>query len=263
LPPVGFGLVFHCLVADDALTSRLTHVHRQAAATGIPVAGAAIRGRSLPSMRRFDGARDGVFFVETGKSPLDTFVLDVAIELGILEGGALVVTATNEGEAGVHSLNETFHDRHVESSGREPMRGPLGRYFTAGVPVIFGRNDYRLGLFNGQLGRVVRTFEGERSLDVLFDGESEPRRLSGEHLIDLDLAYAVTCHKCQGSSAPRVIVPVYKSWVLDPSWLYTAVTRAERQVVMIGTQKVLDDTLALPFAAERRNVGLRWPGVPA
>ena len=263
LPPVGFGLVFHRLVADDALTSRLTHVHRQAAATGIPAAGAAVRGRSLPAMARFEGARDGVFFVETGKGSIDAFVEEVAFELGILEGGALVVTATNEGEAGVHSLNQTFHDRHVEATGHEPMRGLLGRYFTAGVPVIFGRNDYRLGLFNGQLGRVVRTFEAETSLDVLFVDESEPRRLSGEHLLDLDLAYAVTCHKCQGSSAPRVIVPVYKSRVLDPSWLYTALTRAERQVVLIGTRKVLEDTLALPFAAERRNVGFRWPGASA
>lgn len=263
LPPVGFGLVFHKLVEDAGLTSHLTHVHRQAAATGIPAAGSAIRSRSMPSLAPFAGVRDGVFLVAPGNRPLDECVADIACELGILRGGTLVVTATNEGEAGIHALNKSLHERHVEETDTQPLRGLLGRQFAVGEPVIFGRNDYGLGLFNGQLGRVVRTSEVDRSVDVLFDGESEPRCLADEHLLDLDLAYAVTCHKCQGSSAPRVVVPIYPSRVLDPSWLYTAVTRAERQVVLVGDPKVIEDALSLPFAADRRVVGLRWPGAAA
>ncbi|AMB44056.1 AAA family ATPase [Methylobacterium sp. AMS5] len=258
LPPVGFGLVFHRLVADDGITSHLTHVHRQAAETGIPVAAAQVRSRCMPIFERYAGVQDGVSFVAVEGAAFPGTVERVALELGILEGGSIIVTATNDGEAGVKSLNEMLHDRHAERTGNEPMRGVLGRFFSAGAPVIFGRNDYRLGLFNGMLGRVTRTFPDDRALEVIFEGESDCRRLTEEHLVDLDLAYAVTCHKCQGSSAPRVVVPIYQSRVLDPSWLYTALTRGERQVVFVGESKVFRDSLALPFAAERRQVGLRW-----
>lgn len=134
----------------------------------------------------------------------------------------------------------------------------MGRFFAVGSPVIFGRNDYRLGLFNGLLGKVVRTFPDDMALSVLFDGEGEPRLLSSEHLVDLDLAYAVTCHKCQGSSAPRVVVPIYPSRVVDPSWLYTAMTRGERQVVFVGDPDDFSNALAKPFTASLRRVGLRW-----
>jgi exodeoxyribonuclease V alpha subunit len=80
-------------------------------------------------------------------------------------------------------------------------------------------------------------------------------------LIDLALAYAVTCHKCQGSQAARVIVPVYRSMVLDPSWLYTAVTRAERQVVVVGERSALATALERPWASDRRRVGFDWVGM--
>ena len=263
LPPVGFGLVFHRLVTDDAVTSRLTHVHRQAAATGIPAAAAAVRGRRMPEFVKYAGVGDGVSFVEADKDALADEVRRVAVEVGILEGRAIIVTATNDGDAGVHALNEALHEHHFESTGAFPMRGLLGRFFSVGSPVIFGRNDYRLGLFNGLLGRVVRTFPDDMALSVHFEDEAEPRILATEHLVDLDLAYAVTCHKCQGSSAPRVVVPVYPSRVVDPSWLYTAVTRGERQVVIVGDPKHLSDALEKQLSADLRRVGLRWSGEAA
>lgn len=78
-------------------------------------------------------------------------------------------------------------------------------------------------------------------------------------LIDLALAYAVTCHKAQGSQAARVIVPLYETRLLEPSWLYTAITRGERQVVLVGDPDVAAKTLGLPFAASMREVGFCWP----
>jgi exodeoxyribonuclease V alpha subunit len=105
----------------------------------------------------------------------------------------------------------------------------------------------------------VSTAPDERAVDVLFEGDAEPKRLAGELLLDLDHAYAVTCHKCQGSSAPRVIVPIFASRVLDRSWVYTAITRGERQVVLVGDPTVLAAAVARPPSAELRRSGLRWP----
>jgi exodeoxyribonuclease V alpha subunit len=108
----------------------------------------------------------------------------------------------------------------------------------------------------------IRIHAAEGALDVAFEGDGAPRQIGADNLVDLDLAYAVTCHKCQGSSAPRVIVPLYRTRVMDPSWLYTAVTRAERQVVLVGDPEVVAEALRRPYAAEARTVGFRWPGGP-
>ena len=63
--------------------------------------------------------------------------------------------------------------------------------------------------------------EGEKTVD--------PARLE-----DMDIAYAITTHKAQGSQFPRVVIPVYRSRILDRTLLYTAVTRAQLQVVLVG-----------------------------
>ena len=77
--------------------------------------------------------------------------------------------------------------------------------------------------------------------------------------MDLTLAHAITCHKLQGSQAARVVVPIYESRVLDPSWVYTAITRAERQVILVGDLTVLRLALRRSRTAENRRVGFAWP----
>ncbi|MBR0688538.1 AAA family ATPase [Bradyrhizobium manausense] len=257
LPPIGFGLVFHKLVQDPAVALRLTEVHRQAEATGIPSAAAAVRSGGLPAFSDFAGAAAGVSFVDVEHSALDRKLDEVALKLAG-DGEVLVVTATVAGAAGVDAVNERGHRRHM-ADDRPEMRGFFGRRFSVGEPVIFGKNDYRAGLWNGLLGHVIAIDPDERTIDILFDGDSQPKRLGDEHLVDLDLAYAVTCHRMQGSSAKRVVIPIYESRLLDRSWLYTAITRAEEQVVLVGDRDVFARAVAKPPAAESRIHGLRWP----
>jgi hypothetical protein len=90
----------------------------------------------------------------------------------------------------------------------------------APVPRPLRRNDRDLRAADAILQGVQH--QERCSIRVLFDGDAEPKVLAAEHLVDLDLAYAVTCHKCQGSNAKRVIVPIYPSRILYRSWLYTA-----------------------------------------
>jgi exodeoxyribonuclease V alpha subunit len=257
LPPIGFGLVFHKLVRDPAITVRLRGVYRQASASGIPAAAAAIRAALPPAFSAFAGPAPGISFIDSTPAMIASVVDDVVEQLGG-PGDVLVVTATIGGGAGVDSINERFHRRHV-ADGREELRGFFGRRFAEGEPVIFGRNDYRSGLFNGLLGRVEAIDLDERTLRVQFDGDTEAKTLTDEHLVDLDLAYAVTCHKCQGSSAKRVVVPIYPTRLLERSWLYTAITRAEEQVVLIGDRQVFEACVASPPAAELRVTGAIWP----
>ena len=160
--------------------------------------------------------------------------------------------------AGVTTLNERLQEASYRRSGAATIRGMLGRFFAVGEPAIYGRNDYRQGLFNGMMGRVTETFAESGTLCVLFDGEIEPRALERDQLLDLQLAYAVSCHRCRGSSAPRIVVPLYSSRVLEPSWLYTAVTRAERQIVFVGSSEALARALERQRAADIRRVGFVW-----
>ncbi|MCK1627504.1 AAA family ATPase [Bradyrhizobium sp. 160] len=257
LPPIGFGIVFHKLVQDPAVALRLTEVHRQAEATGIPHAAAAVRSGTMPAFSEFAGATAGVSFLDVDPSALDRKLDEVVARLAG-DGEVLVVTATVAGAAGVDAVNERGHRRHVVGGSAE-LRGFFGRRFSVGESVIFGKNDYRAGLWNGLLGHVVAIDPDERTIDILFDGDSQPKRLGDEHLVDLDLAYAVTCHRMQGSSAKRVVIPIYESRLLDRSWLYTAVTRAEEQVVLVGDRDVFARAVAKPPAAESRIHGLRWP----
>ena len=262
LPPIGFGLVYHAIVSAPQITANLTVIHRQSAESGIPAVSAAIRERRMPAFGEFRGVGDGVAFVSCDSGLIGDAVERIALQLGGYSNGVVVVSPTKKGPGGVDALNARLHERLRPSDApAHDIKGFNAQYYTIGDPVMWLRNDYSRGLFNGQIGQVKSIPEspGERWLEVLFDGESSRRTLQLEDLMDLTLAHAITCHKLQGSQAARVVVPIYESRLLDPSWVYTAITRAERQVILVGDPTVLRLALRKSWTAENRRVGFVWP----
>jgi len=258
LPPIGFGLIFHRLVNDKSITSTLTNVYRQSEATGIPAVASKIRNRIIPDFFEYSGIGQGVSFIETSTENIHNIIEEVVTDLGGFNGDELlVVTATNKGDSGIENLNKKFHMIHQVGNDCAEVKGFLGQYFSENEPVIHLRNDYNRALFNGSLGRVLEVNIKENSLLAIFD--EEIIAFEREQLIDLALAYAITCHKCQGSQVRRVIIPIFKTRILDPSWIYTAITRASEQVVLVGDIKEFCAALQRPFAAENRSVGFEWP----
>lgn len=85
----------------------------------------------------------------------------------------------------------------------------------------------------------------------------QTRDVGADQLADLQLAYALPCHKAQGSSARTVVVPIYRSRVIDRAWVYTAITRAEQACVMVGDVDVLADAITSLLQASRRLHGLK------
>jgi exodeoxyribonuclease V alpha subunit len=258
LPPVNFGLIFHRLVQDDAITARLVTVHRQTEESGIPAVAAAIRQGTMPTFEPYRGFGAGVSLVECADEVLQSAVLQIWAEVSRQDDEPpLILSPTkDEDDAGVHALNKALHDLH--RGHNDELKGYFGQWFCVGDPVVFLRNDYDKGLFNGLLGRVVGVDLDTEVATVQFDGYEEPHILTKEDLIDLQLGYALTGHKAQGDQAPVVIIPLYRSRVVEPSWLYTAVTRAQRLVVLVGGSEVLEEALSLPLAADRRMVGFEW-----
>ena len=116
-----------------------------------------------------------------------------------------------------------------------------------GRPVMVTGNDYDLGVYNGDIGVVVRGVDGV--LRVVIDGRPggpiEYRRLG-----EIQTVHAMTVHKSQGSQFGRVVVvlPSEPSPVLTRELLYTAVTRAKTAVTIVGSREVLADAISRPVA---------------
>jgi exodeoxyribonuclease V alpha subunit len=126
-----------------------------------------------------------------------------------------------------------------------------------GAPVMVERNDYERGLFNGDLGVVVQGEEGGNAgLFVAFRRRGDWAAFPLESLAEMAPAFAVTVHKAQGSEHEQVVavLPDVDMPILTREWLYTALTRARRSVLIVGTQALL--TCAVTRRVERYS-GLR------
>jgi exodeoxyribonuclease V alpha subunit len=123
-----------------------------------------------------------------------------------------------------------------------------------GRPLLVTENDYELGLYNGDTGVIVDG-GGERPA-AAFERGGEVLRFSPLRLGAVDTAYAMTIHKSQGSQfdTAAVLLPAASSRILTRELLYTAVTRARRQLILVGTEEAVRRAVARPVA---RASGLR------
>lgn len=146
-----------------------------------------------------------------------------------------VLTALREGPFGVSGVNAAI-ERLLRRRGR--IRAQAAQY--PGRPLLIGRNDYGLGLFNGDLGLLLAQPDG--ALRAWFAGpDGAPRPLSSGRLPAHDSAYAVTVHKSQGSEFRRVllILPPQPNPLLTRELIYTAITRAREGVTIWGSEATL------------------------
>ena len=127
----------------------------------------------------------------------------------------------------------------------------FGSVYRTGDKIMQIRNNYDKDIFNGDIGRIVKIDEHARDVCVSFEGRTVKYRF--EELDELALSYAVTVHKSQGSEYPCVIVPMHTQHfiMLKRNLLYTAVTRARRLVVLIGTKKAIAIAVRSADAAQR------------
>ncbi|MAE70095.1 MAG: ATP-dependent RecD-like DNA helicase [Gemmatimonadetes bacterium] len=161
-----------------------------------------------------------------------------------------VIAPMYRGDAGADRLNERLRDA-INPEGKALIRGQ--REFRVGDKVMQIRNDYNKLIFNGDIG-VVAALDG-KTLEVRFS-ESVAEYTSAD-LDDLTAAYAVSVHKSQGSEFPAVILPVSTQHfvMLQRNLLYTALTRARRLAVIVGTEE------AVRLAVQRDQVRRRYSGL--
>jgi exodeoxyribonuclease V alpha subunit len=243
LPPIGFGIVFHAFCNDVKIPKvELTEIHRQAAATGIPHVAQNIRRGILPDLSMYKGYGSGVSFLECPFDDITGTLMDVVDSLGGFDK-AQILSPLKRGKSGTNAINQLAHE--FEAAGKPQYQG-----FAPGEPVIWLHNDYELGLMNGSLGRVM---EINNNLNICWNSEGN---IEVSDVGDLDYAYGITVHKSQGSEFPRIVVPVFDSRLLDRTLLYTAVTRAKQQVVLVGDKKAFKKAVMSPGNASRRETAM-------
>ena len=248
LPPIGFGLTFHVFAGGARIPrTTLETVMRQTEESGIPAVCRDIRRGVVPDIPGFCGtARAGVSFVDVTEDGVTNTVVDLLAALGGAHA-AQVVGSVKAGPGGTVEINRVLQG--LRGAGRPQLPGR----FYVGDPVIATVNDYDLGVMNGELGEALAAGPGG-GLQVRFD--SGEKLVPAQSLDLLDLAYAVTCHKAQGSQFRRVIVPVTPNRLLDRTLLLTAVSRAQEQVVLVGDRHVFADAVTRPPVPSLRRVGL-------
>jgi exodeoxyribonuclease V alpha subunit len=135
-----------------------------------------------------------------------------------------------------------------------------------GRPLLVTENDYELGLYNGDTGVIIER-AGERPAAV-FERGGELLRFSPLRLGAVETVYAMTIHKSQGSQfdTAAVLLPSASSRILTRELLYTAVTRARRELILVGTEATVRSAVGRPVARAsglgERLWGGREPGRP-
>ena len=246
LPSVGPGSVLRdCIASDRVPTVRLQFNYRQAGGSKVAeYANLICQGAMPPLMTEGDFE---YLPVEDGNQAADTVL--TLVQSIVSEGYGLldwqVLAPMRRGTAGVNALNEAV--RAIVNPAEEG-KATLGSY-RAGDKVMVIKNNYKLGVFNGDLGIITEIDRGKMKIDFGdFIQEFAP-----EDMELLTLAYASTIHKSQGSEFPVVIMPLVQQhyMMLQRNLLYTGMTRAKRRLVLVAEERSVRQAVRNNVIGER------------
>ncbi len=257
LPSVGPGSVLRDLIDSGTVpVVVLRRIFRQAGESLIVQnAHRILHGESL-LLEPERGKRDFVFVPREREEDALSVIQELVKEriprlLGAQD--VQILSPMHRGLLGTVNLNRELQ-RLLNPEGKSIERG--GTIFRHGDRVMQLRNNYDKGIFNGDLGRIVRLDTEEGELDVDFDGKTVSYDI--EDLDEINLAYAMSVHKSQGSEYPAVVIALHTSHfpMLHRSILYTAVTRGKELVVLVGSKRAL--AMAIKnVRIEKRFTGLK------
>jgi exodeoxyribonuclease V alpha subunit len=259
LPSVGAGEVLRDLLEADTLPRvRLTHVFRQAQRSGVVTNAHRINAGQQPVTR---GLPDFFLFAQDDPEQAADSVVDVVANRLPRRFGldprrdVQVLCPMYRGPAGAGALNERLQAALTPTQSGLAERRFGGRVYRVGDKVMQIRNNYdkgTAGVFNGSVGVVTALSLEDQELRVLLD-EDEEVGYGFDELDELTHAYAVSIHRSQGSEYPCVVVPLTTgAWLmLQRNLLYTAVTRAKRIVVLVGSRRALAKAVRTQGAGRR------------
>ena len=164
-----------------------------------------------------------------------------------------ILSPMTRGSLGSANLNNIIQDKANPFSLEKRQLKVGERIFREGDRVIHKKNNYDLNVFNGDIGKIIFIDNENLTCQVLFSSEKREVLYQKEDIMELDLAYAISIHKSQGSEFAAVIIPVMTQHfkMLYRNLIYTGLTRAKKLAVFVGTRK------AMTMAIKQKDTSLR------
>ena len=274
LPPVGPGYVFQDIVKSDRYnTIELTHIFRQSSESMIVVNAHSINDGEHLELKPVHG--NDFFIVGKGddEATMDTIVS--LCEKGLKDkykktifDGIQVISPSRKGSCGTEALCARLQEKLNPPSDDKREKKFMNTIFRVGDKVMQNKNNYTLpwkkegeadgeGVFNGDIGIIKSISYKDETVTVDYDGRIAQYDFT--MLDEIELAYAITVHKSQGSEYPIIVIPLYKTSpkLLTRNLLYTAVTRAKNIVVLVGIPEIINSMID-NNKQSKRYTGLRY-----
>ncbi len=255
LPSVGAGNVLRDIIECGRFaTVELTEIFRQAEKSLIITNAHRINSGEMPVL---DVCDNDFFFLQRRN---DTDIASTVVDLcknrlpkayGLTSAnGIQVITPSKKGVGGTDNLNILLQSALNPPLGGDISLSHRNRSFRVGDKVMQTKNNYQiewvkglqkgLGIFNGDIGEVLEIKQRDRYMTIRFDDRVVQYDFS--MLEDIEHAYAITVHKSQGNEYPIVIIPAYGAPLplLTRNLLYTAVTRAQKIVIVVGREDIVE-----------------------
>ena len=257
LPSVGPGSVLRDIIDSRAIrVVELNRIFRQAQSSDIIKNAHLVNAGKYPIITN-DAGTD-FFFIKKDEPPdvvnaikeLCSARLPKYLGVNAIED-IQVLSPMTRSETGTAQLNAALQE--LLNPNDEKIKFGSATY-KLGDKVMQIRNNYDKNVFNGDIGRISSIDSEDRTLLIRFDGTDVEYDVS--ELDEVALAYAVTVHKSQGSEYPVVVCPVTTQhyMMLQKNLIYTAITRAKRMLVLVGSEKALRIALRNKKSAERKTL---------
>lgn len=259
LPSVGPGEVLAAFIASGIVpVARLTTIFRQAEHGGIVRVAHDLNSGEVPAFD--EGPAGEAFFVERNEAAAAAETIRALVLERIPRRFGLhplrdvqVLTPLHGGPLGTVALNELLREALNPPGPGRPELSRYGRLYRQGDKVMQVRNNYDLAVFNGDIGVITALDVEEGSLTVDFEGRHVEYALDA--LDQLEPAFAITCHKSQGSEFPAVVLPIVgaHAMMLRRNLVYTAFTRARRVLCAVGQWRALHTAVATLGSGQRHS----------
>jgi exodeoxyribonuclease V alpha subunit len=257
LPSVGPGNVLRELISSPKMPHvRLTQIFRQTEQSEIVLASHKINKGESPAL---DGKKEFQFVLITDEDRIVDFIVAAAVKLKARDANFQVLSPKYDGTIGVHNLNDQIRDKLNPLLGQKQWKaGKLN--FREGDRVMVVRNDYKLNVYNGDMGKLISI--DKDSLKVRVHGvgagavDTQIDIPKSQAVTMLRLAYAITVHKSQGSEFDTVLMPIVKSQgrMLQRNLFYTAITRAKKKVWLLGDNAAVFKAIGNDRVLQRNTV---------
>jgi exodeoxyribonuclease V alpha subunit len=255
LPPIGCGKVLADIVHSKRIANTMLDiVKRQDGSTGIPEYSKLINQGEIPPKL----STASIFFHEANRSEITDRCCLLYRES---PENSRIIAPTRNMVSEINNKVQSAVNSHGEMLRFTMYSEEFFLNLRLNDAVLFTKNLYHRGIQNGSLGvlsgvepeqddsdELAETYFGDVTLDT-----GDRIKITQDVLDCMELGYAITLHKAQGSQFPRVIIALHKGRIVDRAWLYTAITRAENEIHIVGSQEDFIAIAAATSNASRRN----------